>query len=160
MRAFLNYRARCRTRPLFYNHLPNSLHTAQTPHPLLTLPSMKPVLLALLATCASVLTAQTTLNIDIDNDFSGFEYLDKVPDSVRVFLAGENHAYRNFNNEIKEKTLRYLRAHRDVRLWISEMGAGRAYLINQGLIHGDSTMFDLMSDFSWEEDVEIGRAHV
>jgi len=118
---------------------------------------MTPVLLALLATCASVLTAQTTLNIDIDNDFSGFEYLDKVPDSARVFLAGENHAYRNFNNEIKEKTLRYLHAHRDVRLWISEMGAGRAYLINQGLIHGDSTMFDVMSDFSWEEDVDQYR---
>lgn len=118
---------------------------------------MKLVLLALLATFASVLTAQTTLNIDIDNDFSGFAYLDKVPDSARVFLAGENHAYRNFNNEIKEKTLRYLHAHRDVRLWISEMGAGRAYLINQGLIHGDSTMFDVMSDFSWEEDVNQYR---
>lgn len=52
---------------------------------------MKPVLLALLATCASVLTAQTTLNIDIDKDFSGFEYLDKVPDSARVFLAGNPH---------------------------------------------------------------------
>lgn len=69
------------------------------------------------------------------------DILDSSLSPYRIFLAGENHSYAEFNNDLELQLLKYLHAHRGVKDLVIELGYVRGYMIDQ-YINGDSSYYD------------------
>lgn len=105
---------------------------------------MKNIFLVVVGFCSilSVSKAQvnhySTLNIENDNDFSGFEMLDTVVGKYSVFFTGENHRYTIGNSRTELKFLRYLNQKVGVTNYLLELGTSRGYLLNKYINTGDT----------------------
>lgn len=102
----------------------------------------------------SLLSSQHILDIGVNDEYEGFDFLQESPDTARVYLSGENHQFKDFNELLEEKLLRYLHKERGVRYWINEMGASRSYLVNRAIQENDTTYLELLRPFSWAQDME------
>lgn len=81
------------------------------------------------------------INVQNNNDFTGFEMLDSAIRKARVVMTGENHTYVKFNSKMELKMLRMLNEKTGTRNFIIELGAARAHFINRYINESD-TMAD------------------
>lgn len=78
------------------------------------------------------------INVTDNDDFVGFEILEKNLKGRRVFMTGENHSYTDFNARLELKMLRYFYAKAGVRNFIIELGGARAQYINRYINDADT----------------------
>jgi hypothetical protein len=77
--------------------------------------------------------------------------LDSVVNNYTVFFTGENHLHRKSNYMLQLKMLKYLHQKAGVRHLFLEFGYSRGYLVNRYVHTGDSTLFNILSDYSYDE---------
>lgn len=109
---------------------------------------MKKLLIVSIFASLSSLMAQTApegveINVIDNEDFNGFEMLEKSLAGRRVFMTGENHSYTDFNARLEIKMLRYLNAKAGVKNFIIELGAARAQYLNR-FINAEDTVAESM----------------
>lgn len=116
------------------------------------------LLFFLLLLCNSIVFAQqqekiisNKLDINDNNDYSTFAILDSVIKEYKIFFTGENHLHRKSNYMLQLKMLKYLHQKAGVRHLFLEFGFSRGYLVNQYVQTGDSTLFTILSDYSYDE---------
>lgn len=112
------------------------------------------LLLFCITTCFSVLQAQknvVTLDIENNDDFKTFSMLDSMVPNHSVFFTGENHNFRTSNYKLQLKMLKYLYQKTGVRHLFLEFGVSRGWLVNSYIQTGDSTIFKILEDYSYDE---------
>ncbi len=116
------------------------------------------LLILMIASIPSLLYGQTDttieyskLDIESNDDFSSFAMLkDDLPE-YNVFFTGENHLFRTSNYKLQLKMLKYLYKEAGVRHLILEFGFSRGYLVDQYVQTGDTSVFTILNDYSFEE---------
>ena len=104
----------------------------------------------------SILYAQTDslkfqkLNVDNNDDFSGFSMLNKDLTNNKMFFTGENHTFRTSNVKLELKMLRYLNKNAGVRNLLFEFGFAGCWLIDQYVQTGDSTLLNILKTYSFD----------
>lgn len=93
----------------------------------------------------------SVLDIDENNDFSSFAMLDSVVGKYNVFFTGENHLFRKSNYLLQLKMLRYLHKKAGVRHLFLEFGYSRGWLVNKYVQTGDTALYNILFDYSYEE---------
>lgn len=93
----------------------------------------------------------SVLDIDENSDFSSFAMLDSVVGKYNVFFTGENHLFRKSNYLLQLKMLRYLHQKAGVRHLFLEFGYSRGWLVNKYVQTGDTTLYNILFDYSYEE---------
>jgi len=91
------------------------------------------------------------LDIDENDDFSSFAMLDSVVNKYNVFFTGENHLFRKSNYLLQLKMLRYLHKKAGVRHLFLEFGYSRGWLVNKYVQTGDTALYNILFDYSYEE---------
>jgi hypothetical protein len=91
------------------------------------------------------------LDIEDNSDYTSFAMLDSVVKNYNVFFTGENHLFRKSNYMLQLKMLKYLHKNAGVRHLFLEFGYSRGWLVNKYVHTGDSTLFNILRDYSFEE---------
>lgn len=91
------------------------------------------------------------LDIESNDDFSSFSMLKDDLSDFNVYFTGENHLFRTSNYKLQLKMLKYLYKEAGVRHLILEFGFSRGYLVNQYVQTGDTSVFTILNDYSFEE---------
>lgn len=91
------------------------------------------------------------LDIEENEDYSSFELLKRSVDDYNIFFTGENHLFRNSNYKLQLKMLKFLHQNRGVKHLLLEFGFSRGYLVNNYVQTGDSTLFKVLDDYSFDE---------
>lgn len=114
----------------------------------------KLILLFCLTLCFSALQAQkNVVSLDIENNdnYSSFSMLDSVVNNHTVFFTGENHNFRTSNYKLQLKMLKYLYQKTGVRHLFLEFGVSRGWLVNSYIQTGDTSIFKILEDYSYDE---------
>lgn len=83
---------------------------------------------------------RSIIDIEYNDNFDGFELLKPELEKNRVFFTGENHAYYESNMMLELKMFKYLHNNDDFNVFLFEFGAGAAWLIQQYVVTGDSSL--------------------
>lgn len=94
---------------------------------------------------------KSVLDITANDDFSSFAMLDSVVGNYNVFFTGENHLFRKSNYMLQLKMLRYLHKKAGVRHLFLEFGYSRGWLVNKYVQTGDTSLYKILKDYSYEE---------
>jgi len=114
----------------------------------------KTILFLVLIACFSGIKAQkhtSVLDIENNDDYSSFSMLDSSVKNYSVFFTGENHNFRTSNYKLQLKMLKYLYHKTGVRHLFLEFGVSRGWLVNSYVQTGDSTIFKVLEDYSYDE---------
>lgn len=114
----------------------------------------KIVLIFTLISSLQIVKAQKNVSqLDIENneDFSSFAMLDSVVSNYSVFFTGENHNFRTSNYKLQLKMLKYLYKMNGTRHLFLEFGVSRGWLVNSYVQSGDSSLFKILEDYSYDE---------
>ncbi len=97
--------------------------------------------------------AQDTTKLDIaDNgDYYSFRMLDNVINNYRIIFTGENHVFRKSNYRLELKMMKYLYDKAGFRHFIMEFGFSRGWLVDKYVQTGDTSLFKVLSDYSYQE---------
>jgi len=77
--------------------------------------------------------------------------MDSVVNNYSVFFTGENHNFRTSNYKLQLKMLKYLYQKTGARHLFLEFGVSRGWLVNSYVQSGDSTLFKVLEDYSYDE---------
>lgn len=101
--------------------------------------------------------AQTSSLLDISNNdaFSTFSMLDTAVMNKRVVFTGENHLHRKSNYQLEMKMFRYLHKTAGFRNFFMEFGHARAWLVNQYVQTGDTALYNVLNEYSYEEYAQL-----
>lgn len=91
------------------------------------------------------------LDIEKNDDFSTFQILDSAAKDKMVFFTGENHNFRTSNYKLQLKMLKYLYKNFGVNHLFLEFGTSRGWLVNNYVQTGDSTLYDILKKYSYDE---------
>lgn len=119
------------------------------------------LLLISITACFSALQAQkneVTLDIENNDDFKTLSLLDSVVPNYSVFFTGENHNFRTSNYKLQLKMLKYLYYKTGARHLFLEFGVSRGWLVNSYIQSGDSTVFKVLEDYSYDEYALLYKA--
>ncbi len=97
----------------------------------------------------------TDLDIDVNDDYSSFDILLPEINQYNIFFTGENHLFRNSNYKLQLKMLKYLHQKRGVRHLLLEFGFSRGYYVDRYVNTGDTTIIDMLTDYSYPEYVKL-----
>ena len=86
-----------------------------------------------------------------DSGFDGLQILEGKLSDYKVFITGENHMYTESNARLWLKMIKYLHANAGVRNIMFEYGYSYGYLVNEYLQTGDTTLFNSIDQFAYEE---------
>jgi hypothetical protein len=105
-------------------------------------------------------TAVTTIphaviNIEHNNDFSGFGLLDTIVNNYRVFFVGENHTFRESNSKLELKMFKYLYHKASVRNLFFELGYSRGWLVDKYVQTGDTAIYHILENYSYASYAEL-----
>jgi hypothetical protein len=81
----------------------------------------------------------------------GFELLDSIVSNYTVFITGENHTYLESNSKLWVEHFKYLHQHAGVRNIMIEYGFASGWLINEYIQTGDSSLLDILKDYSFKQ---------
>lgn len=117
------------------------------------------ILLFLFTFSTSSLKAQTvdytdTLSLSNRKIMKGFSALDSVVANKKIFIAGENHTYRASNSQLWIQNIKYLYEHAGVRNVIMESGLSSAWLANEYIQTGDTTLYNIIDQYVYKEYAE------
>lgn len=71
------------------------------------------------------------MNLENNDNFSGFAMIGDQARNARVVMTGENHTYVTFNTLLEVKMLRYLNKTNGTRNFLIELGPARAHFVNR-----------------------------
>ncbi|MBN2681120.1 MAG: erythromycin esterase family protein [Bacteroidales bacterium] len=98
------------------------------------------------------------LDIVDNDDYSSFEFFNNKLDSFKVIFLGENHYYRNINDDINLKFLKYLHKQYGFNTLALEFGFSRGYLVNEYIQTGDSSILELLEKHSGDSFIEFYKS--
>ncbi len=97
----------------------------------------------------------TDLDIESNDDYASFDILLPEIDQYNIFFTGENHLFRNSNYKLQLKMLKYLHQKRGVKHLLLEFGFSRGYYVDQYVNTGDTTIIDMLTNYSYPEYVKL-----
>jgi len=95
-----------------------------------------------------------TLSLSNRKIIKGFSALDSVVPNKKIFIAGENHTYRESNSKLWVQNIKYLYAHAGVRNVVMESGLSTAWLANEYIQTGDTAIFNIIEKYVYKEYAE------
>ena len=114
------------------------------------------ILVFLFSILSASVQAQTidysdTLSLSNRKIMKGFSALDSVVPNKKIFIAGENHTYRESNSKLWVQNIKYLYEHAGVRNVIMESGLSTSWLANEYIQTGDTTLYNIIDQYVYEE---------
>ncbi|MEI7594173.1 MAG: erythromycin esterase family protein [Bacteroidota bacterium] len=95
-------------------------------------------------------TLVSKINLENNDDYSGFNILNSSVKGYKVFFTGENHLFQKSNVELELKMLKYLYKNAGVRYLFLEFGYSRGWLIDKYIQTGDSNLFQILDNYSFK----------
>lgn len=99
---------------------------------------------------------KAVIEIDNNDDFSGFSLLDSsVLSNYNLFFTGEDHRYLISNSKLEFKMFKYLHKTAGVRTFIAEFGPSLGYFMKRFICQGDTIAREVLRKYSYKEYFEL-----
>lgn len=112
------------------------------------------VILLSLLTCnafADKISYTDTIALNNHDTTFGYQQLDSNIAGKSIFIAGENHTYLESNSKLWVQNIKYLYKNAGVRNVLTEGGPAMAWLTNEYIQTGDSSLFAVIKKYVFEE---------
>ena len=103
---------------------------------------------------AQVIDYNDTLSLSNRKIMKGFSALDSVVPHKKLFIAGEDHTYRESNSKLWVQNIKYLYKHAGVRNVVMESGLSTSWLANEYVQTGDTAIFNIIEKYVYKEYAE------
>ncbi|MFT4521637.1 MAG: hypothetical protein ACI8ZN_000574 [Bacteroidia bacterium] len=92
-----------------------------------------------------------TISLYNEEDLLGFDLLDSLSNTYKIFVAGENHTYLESNTRLWVNTIKYLHKNANVRNVIVEYGYASTWMVNEYIQTGDTNIYNTLKRYAFKE---------